>query len=305
VSHEQKRDSSSPHLVTLDSYLSRHNPRHGVVGARGPVPTAATTMTNVVDIAQVDTSDSHSVHSDMQMAVSFDKDYAQLVLTAQDQDDDDDYDDESSLLTNDELLGIEFAHPASAEGSKSGNTPPFSSLANAKKHTLQTVAKSASYSMVRHSSTLVGTARNFSHRNPWGNMTVEDDNSSFRGIEEWSVAAASVLIETAFTDWGEKNDDDTVDHGGVVVWEDDSTSQRFSSYRKQTLGTHVLSVTATAKDSFGENDEDGMECGSVNSLESDCPFDERSLRGRFCGSRRVVKSTRPPTPARGPHRVGV
>jgi hypothetical protein len=300
-------------FMTLDSYLSRHNPHvmkskaSKVTKTTAASTSAATPSTGVmggaakvVDIAHVDTSDNQSVHSEMCMAVSFDHDYAQLVLTATAQDDDDEEDDELSTFAGDDLLGIAHSHPAAAASSARCPSPPPSFVRG------ESQAPPPRYSM-RQNPPHAHTGANprplsVRPRNPWRDMVVEEDEDgdagSFRGVEEWSVAAASVLIETTFTDWGASHDDDEDDEdddasnskqgGGAVL-----AVASLVKVRHTPLGTGSLpprppgagqrplasmpldSDPGSPSDRGEDNEEDGE---SFRSDESECPFDERAFK---------------------------
>jgi hypothetical protein len=274
-----------------------------------------------MDIAQVDTSDSHSVHSDMHMAVSFDQDFAQLVLTTKDRDEDDDDNDESSLLTNDELLGIAFAHPDSADYTHSDHrdsgSPPSLNAVGRDEDALHLTTKASRYSMRRNTAAAAVTTRDVSIRNTWNDMTVVDDNS-FRGVEEWSVAAASVLIETTLTDWGGNIDDDDDVEGCYVTWEDESAGESTIDQIRPAGGGFASATTGRVTTlalhghdrSDDEEDDETDGCGSATgSMNSDYPFDEQSPRpGSYPGSFHLQvrsRTSKPARPPRTPHRVGV
>jgi hypothetical protein len=303
-------------FMTLDSYLSRHNPQimkskaSKVTKTTAASTSAATPSTGgnggaakVVDIAHVDTSDNQSVHSEMCMAVSFDHDYAQLVLTAtaQDDDDDEDDDDELSTFAGDDLLGIAHSHPAAASGNRCPSPPPSFVRGESQ-------APPPRYSM-RQNPPHAHTGANprplsVRPRNPWRDMVVEEDEDgdagSFRGVEEWSVAAASVLIETTFTDWGASHDDDDADEdedddasnskhgGGAVLAASSSVKVRHTKLGAGSLPPRppgaaqrplarmpLDSAPGSPSDRGEDNEEDGE---SFRSDESECPFDERAFK---------------------------
>jgi hypothetical protein len=299
-------------FMTLDSYLSRHNPQvmkskaSKVTKTTAASTSAATPSTGVmgggakvVDIAHVDTCDNQSVHSEMCMAVSFDHDYAQLVLTATAQDDDseDDDDDELSTFAGDDLLGIAHSHPAAGASGARCPSPPPSFVRG------ESQAPPPRYSMRQNLPHTGANPRPLSvrPRNPWRDMVVEegedDDAGSFRGVEEWSVAAASVLIETTFTDWGASHDDDDEDedadasnskHGGGAVLAAASlvkvrhTPLGAGSLPPRPPGAAQRPLTSMPLDGDpgspsdrGEEEEDEE---SFRSDESECPFDERAFK---------------------------
>jgi hypothetical protein len=310
-------------LMTLDSYLSRHNnppvakskaskvtkttkttaaSSASAGGGGGGGGVRSTIAAKVVDIAHVDTGDNQSVHSEMCMAVSFDHDYAQLVLTAtaQGNDDDDGDDDELSSFAGDDLLGIAHSHPAAVATSGGARCPsPPPSFVRGE----NTAPPPSRYSMRQnHPAPRAGAipkAAPLRPRNPWRDMVVEDsdeDTGSFRGVEEWSVAAASVLIETTFTDWGASHDDDDEDDTDV-----DSNAKRgraagsvvqgIVKVRNTPLGSGSLPPVAPKRMQANmqhENDsgcpyehgadDDGEDEKSFRSDESECPFDERAFK---------------------------
>lgn len=191
-------------------------------------------------------------------------------------------------------MGIAHSHPAAPAARVRCPSPPPSFVRGENK------APPPRYSMRQnppHAGANSTKASSVRPRNPWRDMVVEDesDAGSFRGVEEWSVAAASVLIETTFTDWGASHDDDDYydtdgesnpKRGGGAV----SAAERVVKVRNTPLGSGSLppvvpkrpqSSMPRERDTGSHNDhgegDDGDE-ESFKSDESECPFDERAFK---------------------------